>query len=65
MAVLLGRAFLLIIGRQVNFEVIVGAVKKDMIQVSLIILPVAMVKEFHIFLVRFPNEGAAVINLVL
>lgn len=64
MPVLLGRPFLLVFGWQVNFKVIIGAVKKDVAEISIIMLPIAMVKESNVFFVRCPDKGAAVINLV-
>lgn len=64
MPVLLGRAFLLVFSWQVNFEVVIGSVKKDVAEISIIMLPIAVVKEFNVFFVRCPDKGAAVINLV-
>ena len=64
MPVLPGRAFLLVFGWQIDLKVIIGAVKKDAAEISLIMLLIAVVKEFNVFFVRCPDKGAAVINLV-
>ena len=49
MPVLLGRAFLLVFGWQIDLKVIIGAVKKDAAEISLIMLLIAVVKEFNVF----------------
>ena len=64
MPVLFGRAFLFVFGRQIYFEVIIGAVKKDTAKIPLIVLFVTVVKEFNVFFVGCPDKEAAVINLV-
>lgn len=64
MSVFFGRAFLSVFRWQVDLKVIVGAVKKDIAELSLIMLPITMVKEFDVFFVGCPDKGAAVINLV-
>ena len=51
MPVFFGRAFLLILIGQVDLEIIIRTVKKYIAEIPLIVLLIAMVKEFDIFFI--------------
>lgn len=65
MPVLFRRSFLLIFAGKVDLEIIVGAVKEDASKVPAVVLLIAVVEEFDVFLVGSADECAPVIDLIL
>lgn len=65
MPVFLGRTFLLIFLRKVNFKVVVCAVKESTAEVTLVMIFITMVEQFNIFFLGFSDKSTSIVNLVL
>ena len=64
MPVFLGRTFLLIFLRKVNFEVVVCAVKENTAEVTFVMLFITMVEQFDIFFIGFSDKSTTIVNLI-
>ena len=52
------------IHRKVDFKVVVGAVKENTAEVTLVMLFITMVEQFDIFFIGLSNKSTAIVNLV-
>ena len=50
---------------EVNFKIVVSAVKKNTAEIPPVMLFIAVVEQFNIFFIGFPDESTAIINLIL
>ena len=62
--ILFGRAFLLVITRKIDLEIVVGAIKESCTEITLVMLFVATVEQLDVLLVGCTDKGTAVINLI-
>ena len=65
MPVFFGRPLLFIFLWEVNFKIVVSAVKKNTAEIPPVMLFIAVVEQFNIFFIGFPDESTAIINLIL